>query len=249
MNITYEKIKIADLKIEKYNRPVNISHAKKIAAFFNEKIFGLVVVSERNGKYIVLDGQHRTVAATLLGIKEVMCMVFHGLTYEEEARIVVESNNGRKAFTTADKMNALKEANDPDTIRLYAIVGMNGLEISSNCGYKKIPGISTIRSIYFKSGPEALDATLRIITDVWGGDQYSLKHTMIDGMNTFLCTYNSKIDTKRLISKLQNCTSKSILAEADGDMSGGCKKVRVARAICRQYNKNAQIRLSLDSIK
>jgi hypothetical protein len=60
----------------------------------------------------IIDGQNRTLAAKFRGIDSLMCQVFHGLTYEEEARLFVEYNRNRLPLKTVDLVNGLKEAKD-----------------------------------------------------------------------------------------------------------------------------------------
>lgn len=240
MNSTYERIPVADLKIERYNRTIRIADAQRIAAFFNESLLGTVAVSYRDGNYTIIDGQHRVMACRLIKKPDIMCQVFRGLTYEEEARLFVELNKGknRRPLEAYYYVRGLYEAGDPLVRQIYKLVEELGLEMSVQKGDNKIVCASTVHRIADKQGIVSLKETLTVIVSAWGGSQESLKGFIIEGVAHMFKVYDKEIDNARLIEKLRTVMPERILAKADVDPNGGPKKTKVARQILSYYNKN-----------
>ena len=240
MNITYERIPVKELKIERYNRTIRINDAKKIAAYFDESLLGLVVVSYRDGNYSIIDGQHRVMACRLIGRFDVMCQVFRDLTYEEEARLFVELNvsKNRRSLAAYDLVKGLYESDDQDVKSMFDVIESFGFTVSDQKGDNRIVCLSTVHRIIKKHGVEILAHVLLILKQAWGGSQESLKGYIIDGLAHLLVVYNGSIDRGRVADKFKTVLPEKILAEADADPNGGQKKTRVARQMLKYYNKN-----------
>ena len=71
-----------------YQRPIDAKRVQRIVDNFDPRVVNPLKVCFRGGRYYVFDGAH-----TLAALKEVKkfanfsvdCLVFHGLTYEDEA--------------------------------------------------------------------------------------------------------------------------------------------------------------------
>ena len=74
-----------------YQRHLNASRVKRIAAEFDERIANAPKVSYRDGHYYVFDGQHTIAARKLLNNNSdlnIVCKVYSGLTEQEEALLL-----------------------------------------------------------------------------------------------------------------------------------------------------------------
>lgn len=240
MNITYERLPVNDLKTERYNREVDRNEVKKIAAMFDPSLVGLIVVSFRDGNYTVIDGQHRVTALRVLRIKDVMCQVFNGLTYEEEAKLFVELNTSknRKALNAYDFMKGLYESRDPVVREMFDIVHHFGFEISASVGDNKLACAHAIYQIIKRNGAETLADVFAITKEAWGGDRDALRGQILQGIAHLLINYAGKIEKARLPQKLKTVTPMKILAEAKSDTLGGQTKTKVARQMLKYYNLN-----------
>jgi hypothetical protein len=80
-------IAISDLVVDHdYQRPISgagTTNVRKIAANFKWSCFAPVVVSQVGARFAIVDGQHRTTAAALIGIEKVPCMVIHASPCEQ----------------------------------------------------------------------------------------------------------------------------------------------------------------------
>ena len=71
-----------------YQRPVNPKEVERLIREWDERLLDPITVSFRDGKFYVVDGQHRISAMREMnGGRGIMvnCKVYNGLTYEQEA--------------------------------------------------------------------------------------------------------------------------------------------------------------------
>ena len=251
MKTVNQPLQVNMLKTASYNRKLTDTHkhAKRIASNFNPQFLGTIEVSCRDGNYYIIDGQNRVLACRLRNLEMVDCKVHYGLTYEEEANLFYILNTDRFALKSAEKLNGLKEAKDPDILRLYAIVGINGFQISTSCGENKITAVAALQQTAKKYGLEVLDDALDIIRKSWGGDQQSLKGDIIQGMSMIVSSFGKDLKKARAIDKFSAIDPREVIRLADADPMGGMKKFKVARALLYYYNKMAKQKLDASKIK
>ena len=112
-----------------YQRDVVLSKVYEICAKWSWFGCGVLIVANRDGKYWVVDGQHRVLAALRRSdINVLPCMVFDTSDLASEAQAFVTVNTGRKPVAALDKMKALSVSGDPDAeflIETLANLGLN----------------------------------------------------------------------------------------------------------------------------
>lgn len=97
-------VDINELYFADYQRGVNYRKVKRYYENYDADIYGIIIVSHRDGKYYVIDGQHRVEVAKRLGLKSIMCQILEGLTYEDEADKFYKLNTTR---TPAQSMSEI----------------------------------------------------------------------------------------------------------------------------------------------
>lgn len=92
---------------ESYQREEK-KHVIKMSKEWDDTQCTLLLVNYRSkeGWYYVIDGQHRTVAATILGIEYLPCEIFIDLSLEEEAKRFLYYNTGTKSLNPFDTFKA-----------------------------------------------------------------------------------------------------------------------------------------------
>lgn len=83
-----------------YQRPVNSKEVERLIREWDDRLLDPIVVSFREGKYNVVDGQHRIAAMRLMnGGSGVMvnCKIYSGLTYEQEADFCYKLDKAKNA--------------------------------------------------------------------------------------------------------------------------------------------------------
>lgn len=243
------KFKMKDIRADRllvdhnYQRELVPARVRSIVNDFDFDALGVLIVSYRDGRYYVIDGQHRHAALMELGLGEweVTCKVYEGLTDSDEAAIFVEANNTRKP-SAYDIFKASLRARDPECVGVTAIVERNGLEIAAYGRDGTVTCVTTLRQIY-RAAPFGvlLDKTLGVAVDAFGVRSVAVEGHVLAGISIVLKTYEDKIDRPTLVQKL---------SKAPGGASGLVGRARtlremrsasldrlVAAVIVAEYNK------------
>lgn len=206
---------VENLKLAAYQRVLRISKVVAYAENFDPDIFGIILVSHRDGEYWIVDGQHRIEVAKRKGIKSVWCQVLEGLTYEEEALKFYTINHAKSRLNANHKFHALVEAREENVMEImdalnhyHFTYSKEGCEIENDC----INAVGSIRKIHKDLGQTGLMLILEILRKAWNGDKTSLRAEMIKGVKTFVTNY--EFDKDFLISVLEGDTPKGIIDRA-----------------------------------
>lgn len=165
---TIKSIALVDLFIDRtYQRELDEARAKKIADNMRPEILGEIAVSDRgNGKFAIVDGQHRYHALCLLGYCKpgatVVCRVFVGRSVEEEAMTFAYLGgfgNTRRALNAFSLWKARVAGREPIAMDITAIARKRGLTIDEGKKKHTISAVRTVESIYNAGNlAETLDA-------------------------------------------------------------------------------------------
>jgi len=239
----YQVVMVNELSLGKYQRTVKIQKVKAMAKEFDKTLLGTITISKRDGQLFVIDGQHRVVLARIKGLKELMALVYEGLTYEEEAEYFNKLNgaNGEKLrLSKTEIFNASIEAKEDKSIEIKNIIEEFGFRISPASGINSVAAISTVEKIHKKHGGQHLRNTLRLLKETWNGETYSLNNLMISGVSEFLKIYSSEIDfnKKTFVSQLSKVDAKLIIRESKSDTSTDNSAVRTMNTLLKYYNKS-----------
>ena len=96
-----------------YRRTVKQQRVDEIVREWNDRTLTPVVVSFRNGKFNVVDGQNRIAAMRQMaggGDVIVPCIIHTGMTYEEEADMYAKLDTDKAPLTPRQHTKALVEA-------------------------------------------------------------------------------------------------------------------------------------------
>lgn len=178
---------------QEYQRSLSMIHVRRMVNDFNVFQINFVKVNRRDGLNYVINGQHtvETVAA-VSGSRDtpVWCMVYHDLTYEEEARIFANQQKYLKCLSPYEIFMAKIEAGYDDQLLIRDLVASYGLSLSSsskvNC---VICAIASLEQIYAKHQFHVLNRTLRLIVGSWEGDYLSLTANMLRGVARLIVAY------------------------------------------------------------
>lgn len=243
----YKKLKVADLCIGEYQRgDLSMKKVKEYAENFDWDIFETPLVSFRDGKYWIVDGQHRIETLKLLGIDTVFCKVLTDLTYEQEAAKFNKLNTARRILNANDKFHSRVESKERDATTIRDVLEKNKLTYSKRpCkdGYDKISAITVVENIYRDGGEKHLNRVLNILKEAWYGEPSAFGCDMMQGLSTYL--RNSRgVKDGILISCLERKLPKEVIATANfyagkNNMctsSGTNKKPHVAKVVRDLYN-------------
>ena len=208
----YKTLNVEELKLAPYQRGVYPSKVRKYALNFDYDIFGVPLVSLRNGVYWIVDGQNRVEALKQRGIKNVLCQVLHGLSYEEEAEKFVKLNTERTALSSNQKFHARVESGEESASKIAKIIEKNRLTYGKNSNKRddnQIGAISCVERIMNNKGEKHLDRVLRTIKRSWCGCADSLSRDIIAGISTFF-DENKRVNEDILVSALERTTPQGV---------------------------------------
>lgn len=240
-NRRYAYIELKDLSTEIYQRPIDILSIKKKVQVFDEMLLGTITVSYRDGKYNVIDGQHRTILCKAMGIRGIMALIYEGLSLEEEAKYFNALNgaNGEsKRINNADAFNANIVAQDESSLDIQEAIESAGLKLNKRQGFKTIASYGTVTKLYRQNGKAHLGRTLKLIADTWGGETYSLNNHMLIGVAEFLKVYSEveAFSEKTFIKQLSKIEPSKIVREIKADTTTTVTKVKAMNSLFKYYN-------------
>ena len=214
------KINVDDLNIsDAYQRTIVPARVNRIAKGLDHDAFGSLTVGERrDGTLWVVDGMQRLTAARKLGIAMVPCDVFQSDGQEHEARVFRLKNKERTNVSAGCLFNAQLTEGDAQTCDIVNVVTRAGLKIrvrdDGGSGWPYIKATRALERSYQRIGADGLLDALRILCEVWPGEEGAIQGDMIEGMSIFI-KKNKEFDRSRLVEKLRVKAVTSVIRAAD----------------------------------
>lgn len=200
----YKQLPYSVLAKADYNRPISRQRVVHIKKNYNPSEVRPVIVSFRDGKYYIIDGQHTSVALYELNDKDpntlIYCDVRTGLTYEDEADLYVRLNKNSKKISTEDEIKGLIESRDHDALLFQEAIEHSGYTLFSG---NSINAVSASWSIFNgKNGHEQLEKVLTLINMTWQNKRGATHSTMLRAMDGFIAAHSDEYDENVFVKKL-----------------------------------------------
>lgn len=110
-----------------YQRAAKNARVIKLAKRWNWLACGVLVVAKRGGRYYVVDGQHRLMAALKRSdIVELPCLIFESAEMREEAVAFRDANKERRPITAFEQWHADLVAGDEPTLFVNKLIESAG---------------------------------------------------------------------------------------------------------------------------
>lgn len=223
-----------------YQRPVDQRKVDKIIREWNPRKLTPVVVSFRDGKFNVVDGQHHIEAMRQkAGGRDVIvpCIIHTGMTYQEEADMYAALDTDKTPLTPRQHTKALVEAgSDPKIMEIKRLVEDGGftwaLDVQTGEPYEIAP-IRALINAYQLLGGAAFSRMLALMAGAWQGTPHSLRASMLSGMALFLKTYETELSDRAFIRRMSAVGPDEIIRQGRFDSS---ISLRFARIIWENYN-------------
>lgn len=196
-----EWVAAADVMVNpQVQRELREGWAAQIAAEFDPDRFAPPLLSRRDGKLYVIDGQHRLEALRIKGWggRPIQCWVYSDITEAQEADLFLWHNN-RKAVGAFDKFRIGVAAEREVELDIDRIVRSVGLRIAGGSKGGGIRAVGALRKVY-THGPSTLARTLKIIRDAYGDD--GMNGEIIEGVGLVCARYNGSLDDGHAISRM-----------------------------------------------
>ena len=231
-----------------YQRTVKERTVQKLVNNWNPIYLDPIVVSYRDGRYNVIDGQHRVTAMkrmsesgkTAADVK-VLCVVHTGLTFADEAELFYKLDQCRKKLSSAQSINALLQSGaDAEINEIFKMLKDRHFKWTldnSAAGDYKIKATRAVIYAYRLLGRKSFPRLLVLLSDTWQGDPASLTAMMLSGTALFLKTYETEINDRTFITRFQTIRPETIVSKARTDFSITRNDLRCARSLLYHYNK------------
>ena len=226
-----------------YQRPVLDQVVDKLVREWDPRLLTPLVVSYRDGRYNLVDGQHRVCAMRKKNSgKDVtaLCRVYHGLTYEQEAELYYRLDRAKGHLRLSHATKALVESGvDAEIIEIKRLLEDAGFVWALDKPTGEAFEVEATRAVinaYRLLGGAAFSRMLELTVRTWHGAPSSVKASFLSGMALFLKTYETELDDDVFIKRLSAVDPEEILRRGKADFSTNKAALRFARVILGKYN-------------
>lgn len=212
---------------------------------FEARQAGAIVLSSRAGGPYCIDGGHRVALARADGISHVNAFVVEGLSQADEAGLFTRYQRERRNLTSFALFRADLVAHDAATMAMDRVVRANGFILGKSPSTPQtITAIDSIRYIQRVGGEDLLSRTLRLVGQVWLGEEKALSGQVLKGLAIFLQSAGEQSSFRQqTLDKVMNNVPPVKLLRLSLSVSHkrgaapAATPANVAEAIHEQYNK------------
>jgi hypothetical protein len=233
-----------------YQREADTKNVQRIVASFRWDRFGAVVLSpQAEGRFHVIDGQHRVLAAKAHPrVTHVPAVVIHAQGVQPEAKNFLAINVDRKGINGVDRFWAGLAAEDPICIRVQNVVTAAGCQIMRRAGGTAVGSTNAVAALARSVqayGDRATKEALLALAEAWPADPAALRGQVILA-TARLIECNPEINHQRLARTLGAKSFAELSVAADGlrKLSGGTAESAFARAVAEMYNRSSPKKIS-----
>ncbi|WP_315920394.1 DUF6551 family protein [Mesorhizobium sp. SP-1A] len=227
-----------------YQREIKAHLVDKILRRFSWAKFGAVVLSRQsNGRFSVVEGQHRWKAACLHpDIEQVPAVVVNHKDLAGEAESFLAINRDRMAVTSVEQYWAGLTAGDDNAEAISKVLQSAGCDVVPAQGHYRpnlTNSIGAIDRCLKRYGAGATRRALLVIRAAWPDDAKSLRGTLITALARIIRANEKAVTDADLVSAIrpQSLAKLTAHAEAFRKLSGGSAETALTKAIAELYNK------------
>lgn len=202
-----------------YQRDLDVARVERMTGEYDRTLLGVLEVSAReDGRYAIVDGQHRwAVIERVGGLDEhLVCQVHTGLSSEDEARLFLEIDTGRRNLSWWDRWRARRGKGDPSVLAIDEVLKRHQLKVNPAPEDGNIRATRALENIVDDLGDlQMLDNVLIVLTSAFGRGFDAFDGGLMQGVALVLGHYDvDELDTDRLIAQLRGIPPKQLRARA-----------------------------------
>jgi len=250
VKVRTKNITVGDLHVDPdAQRSLRPAWRDQLVRDWDDDKVGILHVSPNGDGYRIMDGQHRKEALLKMGRGRdtVRCLVYEGLSRQDEASIFLGLNNS-KQVRAYDRFRVRVTEGDPDAVAITRILSAVGLALADQKNDGSVRAVSQLENIYsgktlkLKDGPypDELRWTLALLKDAWGYDANAFDGPVIEGVGVVMLRFGTRIDRDRFAKKLSGFPGgpRGLLAKARAwkDIKGVSLKNAMAEVLVDTYN-------------
>lgn len=227
-----------------YQREIKPALVDKILSRFSWAKFGAVVLSrQENGRFSVVEGQHRWKAACLHpDIDEIPAVIVEHDDVAGEAQSFLAINRDRQAVTSVEQYWAGLTAGDDAAIAISKVLQAAGCDVVPATGHYRpnlTNSIGAVGRCLQRYGHGATRRALLVIRAAWPEDAKALRGTLITALARIIRANEKSVADPDLVAAIrpQSLAKLTAHAEAFRKLSGGSAETALTKAVVELYNK------------
>jgi hypothetical protein len=230
-----------------YQREIRPALVDRILRGFSWAKFGALVLTRKDdGRYNVVEGQHRWKAAELHpDISDVPAVIEPHAGMADEAGNFLAINRDRMAVTSVEQYWAGLTAGDPTALAVSAVLQSAGCDVVPSQGYYRphlTNSISAVKRCIQRYGDAPTKRALLTIRAAWPDDAHALRGVLITALARIIRN-NAGLNDADLAAALrpQSLVKLTAHAEAFRKLSGGSSETAITKAVVEIYNKGKRV--------
>lgn len=245
-----ERVPVASIKVDTYQGDLIPARVRRIVSKFDASIFQPITISIRaDGEMYVMDGKHRLAGAKALGHEMILCIIYEGLSYTDEARFFAETqrSTNRRLLGARELFFARLEYEETQAVAIRSVLDRHGFHVSRQ-GTDSPRGINAVAALdqaYKILGVDGLDEVIQIISSAWPENHDAVHNHAIAGMAVFWRRYRGKVSIPDMVKSLERVAPRTLLANGltlKNAMSMNAASA-MGMAILQHYNKGRRARV------
>lgn len=210
-----------------YQRNLSMTWARKIAKDFDPEMFGKPLLARRSdGKYAVIDGQHRIAALRILYPNQSVTfqadLEINADTQTKQAKSFTARNTYVKRTSSGDELRALIAGEDPEALQYQEILFGNGYRHKWGGGRTR-PGevgpyvFKSVRKFCRDTWASDLDGALKVWTAAWGVSGFPVDSALLVGIALVFRRFSNDIrfNPDRLADRIRKKTPMALAADGN----------------------------------
>lgn len=186
---------------EDAQRTINERRAQMIAKDFVREAIGTLIVSKRDdGRYFLVDGQHRRRACQIVGVDRVPCEVHHNLTQVEEAILFLIKNRESSKPNAIDEYRIGVTGGIPLFVDTEKVLKSRGLAVGKS-STNFVGAVNGVLRITEEFGPDVLARTLDVAEKAWGRTSETWDGMLLGGLGRFLGRHGDQVSSDTELAK------------------------------------------------
>lgn len=231
-----------------YQRSIKSALVDKILRQFSWTKFGAIVLSrQENGRFAVVEGQHRWKAATLHpDVKDVPAVVVEHESVADEANSFLAINRDRVQVTSVEQYWAGLTAGDQTAKDIARVLHSAGCDVVPAPGHYRpnlTNSISAVQRCLKRYGDAATRRALLVIRGAWPNEPKALRGVLITSLARLIRANAETISDDDLIAAIRKQSYAKLTAHAEGfrKLSGGSSETALSKTITELYNKGKRV--------
>lgn len=228
----------------RYQRELRKALSSRIAKHFEWRKFGAVVLSRKeDGRFNVVEGQHRVEAARQHGgIVDVPAVVVVNDGRQGEADTFVAINRDRLAVTSIDQYWAGVEAGHPVAMAVKKVLDSTGCGVVPANGHYKpnlTNAVTAIDRCLKNYGEGPTRRAVLAIRKAWPNEEKALRGTLITAMARVIKANLKTIDDDEMSRSIENQSFAQMTASAEAfrKLGGGSAEAALSKTLVELYNR------------